>query len=53
MKLKKNIANKNIKNKINNSGDNSLQRCLIDEIIPNINNYNKEKDGKSNKKLIK
>jgi hypothetical protein len=52
LKLKKNIANKNIKNKINNSGDNSLQRCLIDEIIPNINNEN-GKIKVSNQKLLK
>ena len=52
LKLKKIIANKNIKNKINNSGDNSLQRCLIDEIIPNINNEN-GKIKVSNQKLLK
>ena len=51
-KLKNIINNKNIKNKINNSGENSLQRCLIDEIIPNINNEN-GKIKVSNQKLIK
>lgn len=50
---KNNNKNVNQKNKNNISQDNSMQKCLIDEVIPNINNYNKEKDGKSNKKLIK
>ena len=51
-KLKNIINNKNIKNEINNLGENSLQRCLIDEIIPNINNEN-GKIKVSNQKLIK
>ena len=62
IKLKGNIGNinynknknKNCKNIKNNfSGDHSFQRCLIDEIIPIINNFENEKNNKSNKKLVK
>ena len=42
---------KNIKN--NFSGDHSFQRCLIDEIIPNINNIENGKNNNSEKKLVK